>query len=90
MISDILFEGCPMNCIFDTGSQVTTLSQAYFDTYLANMCGQSGPSKWFKLKGANHLTVHFTGCVELNLNIAVVEIFFIALIVPSDPSEGIP
>ncbi|KAJ8024914.1 ADP-ribosylation factor-like protein 5B [Holothuria leucospilota] len=88
MITKIGIEGQMVSCVVDTGSQVTTISEAYFKEHLQPKDNWS--LNWLRVTGANHLTVPFNGCVALKLDISGVHIEVIALIVPKEPAKGIP
>lgn len=83
----IQIEGREVNCLLDTGSQVTTIPKSYYDQYL-----QQHPIKslqhLLEVEGANGQAIPYLGYVELNLKFpqdflgVEAEVPTLALIVP--------
>lgn len=46
IVADILIEGQAASCIMDTWSQVTTISERYFQGHLADQVSSTDPLKW--------------------------------------------
>lgn len=83
----IQIEGREVNCLLDTGSQVTTIPKSYYDKYLCKHPMKS-LEHFLEVEGANGQAVPYLGYVELNLKFpesflgVEAEVPTLALIVP--------
>lgn len=62
----IQIEGKEVNCLLDTGLQVTTIPKSYYERYLSRHPMKS-LENLLELEGANGQVVPYLGYVELNL-----------------------
>ena len=63
--------GVDVNCLLDTGSQVTTVTESFFQEHLQSVCKQIvSPGSWITLTAANGLQIPYSGYVELDMEIA--------------------
>lgn len=64
------FNGVPIHCLLDTGSQVTLMRESFFQEHF----GQQGalledPSAWLALQAANGLAIPYLGYVLLDVKV---------------------
>lgn len=64
--AQLFVEGNPVNCLLDTGSQVTTIPLSFYQDYLSNHPMKSLESL-LEVEGANGQSVPYLGYVELTL-----------------------
>ncbi len=87
--------GVMCDCLFDNGSQVTTITQTF---YIENLCGQQINSlkNLLEVEGANGHNVPYLGYVELTITFPKdfvgvdTEVLTLALFVPALPSNCQP
>lgn len=83
----IQIEGKEVNCLLDTGSQVTTIPRSYYERYITRLPIKS-LEHLLEVEGANGQAVPYLGYVELNLKFPKyfpgmeAEVPTLALIVP--------
>ena len=64
--TNVTVSGVESNCLIDTGSQVTTVSQSFYDEYLSE-CPIEPVDNILEVDGANGLPVPYLGYVELSM-----------------------
>ena len=64
--ANVTVSGVESNCLIDTGSQVTTVSQSFYDEYLSE-CPIEPVDNILEVDGANGLPIPYLGYVELNM-----------------------
>ncbi len=85
--AQLFVEGNPVNCLQDTGSQVTTIPLSFYQDYLSNHPMKSLESL-LEVEGANGQSVPYLGYVELTLTFpkeflgVKAEVTTLALVVP--------
>lgn len=85
--AQLIVEGNPVNCLLDTGSQVTTIPLSFYQDYLSNHPMKSLESL-LEVEGANGQSVPYLGYVELTLTFpkeflgVKAEVTTLALVVP--------
>ncbi len=85
--AQLFVEGNPVNCLLDTGSQVTTIPLSFYQDYLSNHPMKSLESL-LEVEGANGQSVPYLGYVELTLTFpkeflgVKAEVTTLALVVP--------
>ncbi|PIK45095.1 hypothetical protein BSL78_18048 [Apostichopus japonicus] len=87
---DIIIDGVRTTCLIDTGSQVTTISEDFFNRQLTRRDVQKEPLHWLKLTAANGLAVPFLRGAEMSVEVAGVNLEVFALIVQNEPIQGVP
>ena len=60
--------GIPVNCLLDTGSQVTTITETFFNLHYKGMTLLS-TSNWLTLTAANGLEIPYAGYIELDIEV---------------------
>lgn len=84
--SNVTVSGVNCNCLLDTGSQVTTVSTAFYKEHLSEQPIQ--PFNLFDVEGANGQFVPYLGYVEVNIGFpkdfidTAPEVSTLALVVP--------
>ena len=58
-----------VTALIDTGSQVSTVTETYFNTLLEKKPILHGITKWMKVTGANDLPIPYLGYIELDISI---------------------
>ena len=66
-ILDITIGGVKTTALFDTGSQVTTVTYSFYQDYLQPLGVQLTQGKWFELSGANGLEIPYIGLAVLDI-----------------------
>ncbi|VDI56998.1 Hypothetical predicted protein [Mytilus galloprovincialis] len=66
---DILIENQPVRSLIDTGSQVSTISETFFNSLLEKKPVLYDITKWMKVTGANDLPIPYVGYIEVDINI---------------------
>ena len=60
--------GVSVNCLLDTGSQVSTITETFFnESLLFNNCTPQSLPGWLTLKAANDLPIPFIGYIEMDV-----------------------
>lgn len=89
-IVDIQIDKVPLKCLFDSGSNVSTLTESFFRDHLhGEDKDMHCTSKWLKITAANKLPLPYLGYVELDIEvmgITIPECGF--LIVKNDSTAG--
>lgn len=91
----IIIDGTSFNCLLDTGSQVTTISQSFYNSYLYEHEIQP-LNNLLEIEGANGQVVPYLGFVELNIAFppeflgASMDVDTLALVVPDVRSSQHP
>lgn len=62
---DVLIDGVRTCCLLDTGSEVTTISEAHFKRQFEGKT--LSPAKWVKLTAANGLDIPIIGCLYADI-----------------------
>lgn len=63
----ITIEGVSVNCLIDTGSEVTTITESFFKNLLLAKPQLHEVTKWMRVTGANNLDIPVLGLIEVNL-----------------------
>lgn len=67
--------GIEVDCLVDTGSMVTLVSETFYKEKLKSVCGRvQGGGKMLTLRGANGLEIPYLGYLELNVQVGGVTI----------------
>ena len=62
------FGGKEINCLIDTGSMVSTMSETFFNQHLKSTCSDPvDTTSWLVVKAANGLDIPYIGYVELDV-----------------------
>ncbi|KAL6488151.1 hypothetical protein MHYP_G00047770 [Metynnis hypsauchen] len=88
----VLIDGQSCNCLLDTGSQVTTVSQSFFESNLAHL--KIHPlDDLLEVEAANGQTVPYSGFIEINITFlkscfgSEIAVSTLALVVPNTRSN---
>lgn len=85
--AQVCIEGKTCNCLLDTGSQVTTISQSFYEQNLSNLKVHS-LNNLLEVEAANGQTVPYLGYIEADITFpkdflgTEIEVSTLALIVP--------
>ena len=82
---DIFIEGLPVRCLVDTGSQVTTITESFFEKL--KDCSLVDIGKWIKITGANDLEVPYVGYTEVQMTVSNTLLPNVGVLVVKDPSD---
>ena len=63
--TDVLFANVKVRCLIDSGSQVTTITESFYESRFKDQ--QLSDSNWIKLSGANGLSIPTIGILKLNV-----------------------
>lgn len=91
--ASVAVSGVESNCLIDTGSQVTTVSQSFYDKYLSG-CTIEPVNNILEVDGANGQPVPYNGYVEISMKFpkefiaAEPEVQTLALVVPDNRSNS--
>lgn len=67
--------GMEVECLVDTGSMVTLVSEAFYKEKLESVCGRvQGVARMLTLQGANGLEIPYLGYLELDVQVGGVTI----------------
>ncbi len=67
---DLKVRGVQVSCLLDTGSQVSTITEAFFREYLfGNESDVLSTSGWLKITAANGLDIPYLGYMELDVEV---------------------
>lgn len=86
--AQVKIEGKSVNCLLDTGSQVTTIPLSFFQQHLSQCHPMKSLFDFLEIEGANGQSVPYLGYVELNINFpkeflgVAIEMPTLALVVP--------
>lgn len=91
--ASVLIDGQAYNCLLDTGSQVTTISQSFYENHLAGL--EIHPlGELLEVEAANGQTVPYSGFIELDITFpekcfgAKLTVPTLALVVPDIRSNA--
>ena len=65
-ITEVLMNGIPVNCLIDSGSEVTTITDSYFHQNFKDI--PIYQCKWINLSAANGLSIPIRGIAILDIN----------------------
>lgn len=69
-VVEVTMGGVKVQCLLDTGSMVTTITESCFNNHFANMLkGSLQDCGWLGLKAANGLDIPYLGYLELDITI---------------------
>ncbi|VDI74483.1 Hypothetical predicted protein [Mytilus galloprovincialis] len=66
--ANVTVTGFKVNCLVDTGSTVTTVTESFYNHFLRR-CTYLQTDITFNLKGANGTYIPYIGCVEVDIDI---------------------
>ncbi len=67
---DLKIRGVLVSCLLDTGSQVSTITEAFFQEHLfGNESDMLSTSSWLKITAANGLDIPYLGYMELDVEV---------------------
>lgn len=83
---EVLLEDITINCLIDTGSQVTTITESFYrrlsDMHLFNV------GNMIRITGANELEVPCLGYIEVGIKISGVLVPLVGVLVIKDPVDA--
>ncbi|CAC5405564.1 unnamed protein product [Mytilus coruscus] len=82
--TEIVLENQSVIALIDTGSQVSTVTETYFNTLLQKKPILHDITKWMKVTGANDLPIPYLGYIELNISVAKTMIPNVGFLVVKD------
>ena len=82
---EVLFQGIPINCLIDTGSQVTTITESFFRRL--SYCNLLDVGNWIRVTGANDLAVPCLGYIEVEIRISGILVPQVGVLVVKDPVD---
>ena len=75
-------------CLFDTGSEISTVTESLFRKSLEpNGKTIENISNWMKIKAANGLEIPYLGCIEVNMTVFGIEFSKLGMLVVKDPVD---
>jgi len=80
---DAMFGNAPVRCLIDSGSQVTTITETYYNVYFKDKVHTD--STWISLNGSHGLTIPTVGIFRTSVRIQASEFPDIYVIVVQDP-----
>ncbi len=83
----INIEGTPINCLIDTGSEVTTVSESFFRNLLLARPQLHDITKWMRVTGANNLDIPYIGLIEVQLDVFGKTLPDVGVLVVKDPID---
>ena len=75
--------GVTVNCLLDSGSQVTTIGESFYSEHLKNTDLQDS-SKWLKITAANNLPVPYVGYISTDVSVCGITVKDIGILVVKD------
>jgi hypothetical protein len=64
---NVSIEGHVIRCLVDTGSQVTTITQSFYEHLLKSKPTLHDTTNWMTVRGANQLEVPYVGYIEVTV-----------------------
>lgn len=87
-IVDIQIGGVPLQCLIDSGSNVSTLAESFFRNHLHGEDEDMHcTSKWLKITAANKLPLPYLGYVELDIQVMGVTLPECGFLIVRDDSK---
>uniref|UniRef100_A0A3P9I2U1 Gypsy retrotransposon integrase-like protein 1 n=1 Tax=Oryzias latipes TaxID=8090 RepID=A0A3P9I2U1_ORYLA len=87
-VVDIQIGGIPLNCLVDSGSNVSTLTESFFRDHLhGGDDDMHYTSKWLRITAANKLPLPYLGYVELDIQVMGITIPECGFLIISDDSQ---
>ena len=82
--------GMEVECLVDTGSMVTLVSEAFYKEKLESVCGRvNGVGRMLTLRGANGLEIPYLGYLELDMQVGGVMIQDCGVLVLKDTAATV-
>ena len=81
------FGGVLVNCLLDTGSQITAVSEQFFVQYIQPTGVTYKEGKWFTLTGANGLEIPYVGMVIMDVKVDGTVVHGVGILVTKDSQE---
>ena len=83
----VTLQGVEVNCLLDTGAQVSTVTESFYTAYLAEKCGLMDVGGFIQLAAANGTDIPFVGYMELELGALDCTFPSLGFLVVKDPQE---
>lgn len=64
---EVTIGGVRTNCLLDTGSEVTTITESYYRKHFEGQEAALSSAKWVRLTAANGLDIPVIGCLEADI-----------------------
>lgn len=61
--------GIPIRCLVDTGSQVSTISESFFDRFMRSQGVTLQEIRYLNLRAANGIEIPYVGCLETDVTV---------------------
>ena len=85
----VSIEGMPCTCLIDTGSEVSTVTESFFNNLLQGKPHLYDVTKWMRVTGANHLEIPCLGYMEIGVKANGKTIEKVGFLVVKDPVDKI-
>ena len=83
----VLIEGVSCQCLIDTRSEITTVTESFFRNLLKSQPQLPDVTKWMRVTGANHLQIPYIGLIESSLQIFGQNVEKVGILVVKDPID---
>ena len=84
---DVCIEGFPCNCLVDTGSQISTVTESFFRKLNDRDLADTG--NYIRVVAANNLDVPYLGYTEVQMTIGGASLPAIGVFVVKDPVDSV-
>ena len=81
--------GKEVNCLLDSGSQISTITETFYNTYLKMMSELHDSSKWLKITAANNLPVPYIGYISTEVELCGKKIEDVGILVVKDSGRKV-
>ena len=89
-ITEIMVNGKKVKCLIDTGADVSTLTESYFNEHYGNLVGEvvTDTPQWLRITAANGLHIPYIGYVEMDVRILEMDFPKMGFLISKDsPNE---
>ena len=83
----VKINGHPINCLLDTGAEVSTISESFFKNYLSSS-ELFDTTKYLKLSAANKIQIPYLGYIEVDLKVSGCQFDNVGMLVENITSES--
>lgn len=86
---EVDFAGVSVNCLLDSGSMVTTLTESFFQSNFAHLSDKElKDCGWLGLKAANGLKIPYLGYMELDISVLGILLPRLGVLIVEDPADS--
>ena len=76
--------GVTLNCLFDSGSQISRVTESFYNEHLKKTSEVQDSTKWLKIKAGNHLPIPYIGYIVTDVEVCGKKLKDIGILVVKD------